>query len=48
MQSEVFVGVGHLWQRRVIFELNVAFGQQLVVLHTIPSMFNSFATHAWK
>ena len=33
---------------RVILEFDRIFGQELVELHTRPSMFSKFLMHAWK
>jgi hypothetical protein len=33
---------------RVIFKLNMTFGQELVVLLTSPSVFSMFLAHAWR
>ena len=37
-----------IWLIRVILELKMTFGQELVVLHTSPCMFGKFLVHAWR
>ena len=45
---DVCVAQYQITRIRVNLQLKMASGQELVVLHTTPSMFSKFLVHAWS